>query len=108
MIAALGPRILGGHGDEGHRIAQLWWLMFGLAAAVYVIVAAFVIIALQRGRRRERGARPDLAPARSDAGFIWVGGVIVPVLILTLLGVVTVTTTAGLRAPHADSATSRR
>jgi cytochrome c oxidase subunit 2 len=77
--------------------------MFGLAAAVYVIVAAFVLLAVLRGRRRERDGRPDLAPARSDAGFIWVGGVIVPVLILTVLGVVTVTTTAGLRSPTRDA-----
>jgi cytochrome c oxidase subunit 2 len=99
----ISPHLLGGHADEGHRIGELWWLMFGLAAAVYVIVAAFVIIALLRGRHRDRGARPDLAPARSDSGFIWIGGVIVPVLILSLLGVVTVTTTAGLREPKPDA-----
>jgi cytochrome c oxidase subunit 2 len=99
----IDPHILGGHGDEGHRIAELWWLMFGLAAVVYVVVAAFVILAVLRGRRRERGDEVELRAARSDAGFIWIGGVIAPVLILTLLGVVTVTTTAGLRTPHRDA-----
>jgi cytochrome c oxidase subunit 2 len=103
IASVIPPHILGGHGDEGHRIGQLWWLMFGLAAAVYVIVAAFVILAVLRGRRRDRVEHPDLSPARSDAGFIWVGGVIVPVLILSLLGVVTVTTTAGLRNPKPDA-----
>ena len=80
------------HGSEARHIAGLWWLMFGLAAGVYVVVAGFIIVAAIRGRRG--------APRRSrisQSMFITVGGVLVPTLILLVLAVVTVTTTGALR-----------
>ena len=43
-------------GSEAQRIAGVWWLMFILAAAVYVIVAGFIMLSALRGRRVE--ARP--------------------------------------------------
>jgi cytochrome c oxidase subunit 2 len=101
-LAACGndksPSALDAHGDEAKRIAGVWWLMFGLAAVVYVVVAGFVIAASLRGRHvkaedRERTIRDDL--------FIWAGGIIVPIAILALLAVVTVHTGAALRNPKA-------
>jgi cytochrome c oxidase subunit 2 len=80
------------HGSEARHIAGLWWLMFGLATGVYVVVAGFIIIAALRGRRG--------TPRRSrisQSMFIVVGGVVVPTLILLVLAVVTVTTTSALR-----------
>ena len=84
-------------GSEAHRIADVWWLMFGLATAVYIVVAGFILYASTRGRRR--GAEPSRL---SDNAFIWIGGVFVPVLILAVLAVVTVSTTEALRKPAAD------
>jgi cytochrome c oxidase subunit 2 len=68
-----------------------------LAAGVYVIVAAFIFIAILRGRRTETG-RPSRV---KDDTFIWVGGIGVPVVILAILAGVTVTTTRVLRNPDA-------
>ncbi len=79
-------------------MAGVWWLMFVLAAIVYVVVAGLVITAVVRGRRRAAAERPDAA---GDERFIWVGGVVLPVLILAVLAVVTVSTTRDLRAAQA-------
>jgi len=84
-------------GSEAHRIADVWWLMFGLATAVYVIVAGFILYASTRGRRR--GAEESRL---HDNAFIWIGGVFAPVLILAVLAVVTVSTTEALRKPARD------
>jgi cytochrome c oxidase subunit 2 len=85
-------------GSEADRIAGAWWLMFGLACAVYVIVAGLIVYAATRGRRT-RSTESRLQPNT----FIWVGGVAVPLVILLVLAVVTVHTTAALRKPAADA-----
>jgi cytochrome c oxidase subunit 2 len=104
VVAVLGygacssgsPSMLDEHGQEARHVAAVWWLMFALAAGVYVIVAAFIFVALLRGRRTATGK-----PSRfKDDTFIWVGGIGVPVVILALLAVVTVTTTRVLRNPE--------
>jgi cytochrome c oxidase subunit 2 len=104
VLAACGndssPSAMDPHGDEAKRIAGVWWLMFGLAVVVYVVVAGFVIVSSLRGRRRG-GDEPRDKPLR-DSAFIWIGGIIVPVAILALLAVVTVHTGAALRNPKAD------
>jgi cytochrome c oxidase subunit II len=85
-------------GSEADRIAGAWWLMFGLAAFVYVVVAGLIVYSTVRGRRRS--ARPS--ELREDA-FIWIGGVVAPVVILFVLAVVTVHTTDALRRPARDA-----
>ena len=90
------PNALGPHGSEARHIAGVWWLMFGLAAAVYVVVAGFIVVGALRGRRTEHG-RPSRI---GDTAFIWIGGILVPVAILAVLAVVTVTTTRVLRTAH--------
>ena len=44
MLDAAGP--------ESARIARLWWLMLSVAAAVYVVVIAWAVLAFRRGRRQ--------------------------------------------------------
>ncbi|MGI9034116.1 MAG: cytochrome c oxidase subunit II [Acidimicrobiales bacterium] len=90
------PSMLSGQGPEARRVAGVWWLMFGLATAVYVIVAAFIVIAIIR--RRQPEGEEESGP--KDDTFIWFGGIIVPVAILALLAVVTVQTTSDLRRPQ--------
>jgi len=85
--------VLGGHGSESTRIGGVWWLMFGLSAAVYAGVSAFIIAAVVRGRH----AAPQPPDARQDERFIWLGGLLMPVLVLAVLAVVTVTSTRDLR-----------
>ena len=84
-------------GSEASRIAGVWWLMFGLAAGVYVVVAGFIIHAATRGRRKNgRESRLD------ENRMIWLGGVVGPLVILLVLAVVTVDTTRALRRASPD------
>ena len=92
------PSIVDPHGPEAHRIASVWWLMFALAAGVYVIVAGFILFAVVRGRRSE-GGKPSRV---SDNTFIWWGGIIVPVVILAVLAVETVSAVSDVRKPEAS------
>ena len=92
-VVVVASSALSGDGSESSRIGGLWWLMFGLSAAVYVVVAGFILVAVVRGRR----AGPEPPDARKDERFIWIGGLLMPVLILAVLAVVTVTSTRDLR-----------
>ena len=89
--------IVNGKGSEADRIANVWWLMFGLAVFVYVVVAAFILYASTRGHRKGQ-----TTSRLRDNAFIWIGGVVGPVVILAVLAVVTVTTTSDLRRPSGN------
>src|SRR4051812_27460177 len=74
-----GHAITSPHGSEARRIASVWWLMFSMAAGVYVIVAGFIVFAIARGRRKAAAAgshsdSDDPVPSRvADSTFIWWG-----------------------------------
>jgi len=91
--------VLGGKGSESTSIGGVWWLMFGLSAAVYVAGAGFIIVAVMRGRH----SGPQPPDARQDERFIWLGGLLMPVLVLAVLAVVTVSTTRHLRPEDANA-----
>lgn len=87
------PDALKPEGPAAESVASVAWLMFGMATAVYVVVAGFIIFGALRGTK----------PSRiSDNAFIWIGGLLVPIAILSLLAVVTVKTTDTLRKPASD------
>jgi cytochrome c oxidase subunit 2 len=90
------PAITDPKGSEAHTIAGVWWLMFGLATAVYVVVGGFILVAAFRGRGSEEGKASRIR----DNTFIWVGGLIVPALILLVLGAATVHASNSLRKPE--------
>ncbi|MDQ6797299.1 MAG: cytochrome c oxidase subunit II [Actinomycetota bacterium] len=111
LAAACGgnpPSMLDGRAGEARRVAGVWWLMFTLATVVYVVVAAFIVVAVVRGRHRRASETGDVEkagpgrPSERDGGpkddtFIWFGGIVAPVIILGVLAVVTVNTTGVLR-----------
>jgi len=93
------PSITDPKGSEAHTIAGVWWLMCGLAAAVYIVVGGFILVAAFRGR-----GTPEGRPSRiRDNTFIWVGGIIVPALILLVLGAATVHASNTLRKPEKNA-----
>jgi cytochrome c oxidase subunit 2 len=98
-LAACGdgsPSMFDSQGPESRSIRGVSVLMFVLAGAVYVIVSAFIVVAIVRGRRRAEQAEPAKEP--KDDTFIWWGGIVAPVVILAVLAVVTIRTTQDLRA----------
>ena len=97
-LLAAGPSLLDPHGPEARRIAGIWWLMFGIAAGVYLVVGGFILAGILRGRRTATGKDSRI----SERAFIWVGGIVVPTAILGVLAVVTVQGTTHLRTPQHD------
>ncbi len=87
------PSMLNTHGPEARTVSRVWWLMFVLAAVVYVVVAGFIVVAVLRGRRTGRSRKEP-----KDDTFVWFGGIVVPVIILGVIAVVTVNTTQALRS----------
>ena len=75
LAAGNSPTTLSGAGSESKHLATVWWIMFGLAVGVYLVVGGLIIVASVRGRRR--GAVEG--PRRLDDYFIWIGGLGVPV-----------------------------
>jgi cytochrome c oxidase subunit 2 len=66
-------------GPAAARIESLWWLVFWIATAVFVIVVGLLVAALLRGRRQEAEIRTDV---RWGEPFIVVSGVVLPSLLL--------------------------
>jgi cytochrome c oxidase subunit 2 len=89
------PSVLDASGSEARRLEGVWWLMFGVAAAVYVVVAGLILFAIIRNRRT--GPRPSRV---NDNAFVVIGGLVVPLAILMVIAVVTVHTTAEVRQPE--------
>lgn len=105
------PSMLDHHGSEAESIAGIWWVMFALAAGVYLVVGGLVVVAVLRRPRHDdaeaAGAgglvEEDAHSERLDARWLWIGGVVAPVLILSVIAVLTVTTTRNLRAVEDDA-----
>jgi len=80
------PSMLSPHSPEARRIASTWWLMFALAVAVYIVVAALIAIAvLRRGENVD-----DQRRRRFENRFILIGGLVIPIAILGITAVATV------------------
>ncbi len=89
------PSMLDGHSPESRRISGLWWLMFGLAVVVEVLVVALVVVAMLRRRVRAVDdtvpiERIDPAGQRRDHRFLLIGGLVLPTLVLGVVAVQTV------------------
>ena len=96
------PSVLDPHSPQARRISHLFWLMLGLAAGVYVLVMAFVLFALRHSTRsRPSGpppGPPEETPATRQRGnwFILLGGLAMPIVVLSVVAVSTVGTTRAL------------
>lgn len=82
-----GPSILRGAGSESHRVLGVWWLLLALAVLVALFVLGLIVVALVRKGR----GRVD------ENRWIIAGGVVLPVVVLSVLAVATVQATADLR-----------
>lgn len=81
-------------GPDAGGVAVVWWLMFGIGTAVYVVVLVTLGLALRRGRLAERG--DGRRPSRvAGMPLLLVGGVAAPALVLVWL-----TTTTAVMGPR--------
>jgi cytochrome c oxidase subunit 2 len=96
---AEAPSALHPQGPAAERIATLWWIMLGVAAAIYVLVLALLGVALFR--RRSDDPDSERRPASRQA-LILGGGVIMPAVVLLGLFGLTLGTMAALAAPEGE------
>ncbi len=77
------PSILDARGPAAARIESLWWLLFWLGTAVYIVVMAALLFALFRSRkdREEHNQRDE---PRWRRVMLW-GGLVIPALILVVV-----------------------
>jgi cytochrome c oxidase subunit 2 len=78
---AHAPSTLKAEGSATRTIDGLWWFMFWIASAVFVIVMAILVASLLRRRRRTEIDRSD----RRSETFVLVSGAAIPFVILTVL-----------------------
>src|SRR5687768_9130062 len=86
-------------GIQAARISHLWWVMFWICAAVWVLVAVTAMIAIYRGRA---GAAANTSDSRI-ARYVAVAGAVSLVTLVGLLfqSVVTGRALDTLRSPNA-------
>jgi cytochrome c oxidase subunit 2 len=97
---AHSPTTISHDGPTAGRVTGLWWLMLGLAAVVCVVVAVLFVWGMFSRRRR---GEPDEEP-RWSLRMILIGGLIVPLVVLTFLWVLTLQI---LRANSAPATSAR-
>jgi cytochrome c oxidase subunit 2 len=96
LSSCTSPSALDPHGYGENHIATLAWIMFILAAIIFVIVMGLLFYAILR--RRRRGVESALA-GRGANIFVAVGGVIIPLIVLIVLFGLTLHTMRALSAP---------
>lgn len=96
------PSALDPQGAAAATIADLWWLMFWLGTAVFVVVTALLLLIVFTHRRRGAMMEPDLR-APDHRTWIWWGGVIIPAIILGVTLFFTLRTHIALAYPPAPA-----
>jgi cytochrome c oxidase subunit II len=100
-------------GPAADTAATIWWILFWLGMAVYVVVMVLVVLAFRRGRRQvdtDRVLVDGVAGDDIDArgGVPWklvvFGGIVGPALVLLVLNVVTAPLSAAMGDRGASAA----
>ncbi len=86
--SVLGAGALDPQGPVAQAMADLWWLMLAIGAAVFVLFMVLLGVGLFRRRRPAEGAQPD--PRRRIRAWIIGGGVIMPAVVVVVVFAATV------------------
>jgi len=77
------PSILRASGLGALDIERLWWVLFAISTAVFVIVMALVVLAVVRRNRPPEEAAEREEEVAWGGRFILLAGVVIPAVILT-------------------------
>jgi cytochrome c oxidase subunit 2 len=93
------PSALDPKGPGAARVAGLWWLLFWISAGVFTLVTLLVGVALSR----RRGDRGTLVRRGGGERLIVLGGVVLPLVVLSFVYVVGLRDLRALGTPaHTD------
>jgi cytochrome c oxidase subunit II len=114
------PNMLDPRGPMAAEVADLWWLMFWLALAVFVAVMVLLFLALYKSLSRkdnpgEGYPRPDYLRAENSSedeprpfvtrpSYLLIAGVLIPGIILFFLLIVSVRTGLAILGPSPQNA----
>lgn len=101
----MAPRsVLDPAGSSARTIEDLWWLMLAAGGAVFVIVAVALYVGLRRDPASpdDRGGAPEATDRLDGATRGWIvgGGVVLPVVAITVVLVATVVAMRTIEADH--------
>jgi cytochrome c oxidase subunit II len=91
------PNALAPRGQGAREIANLWWLMFGLATVVSLLVIGLLIGTWVRSRRPDD--EHEVMDEQAGRRWILYGGIVLPVVVLLPVSFVTVRTGARIANP---------
>jgi len=66
-MTGIAPSVLDPAGPQAAHISQLWWLMFWVSTAVFVLVLGFLFAAFVRGSRTRVAVTADRTLTRAVA-----------------------------------------
>jgi cytochrome c oxidase subunit 2 len=98
---ATAPTYLHASGYIGERLATLGWVLLSIASVVVVAVGVLVLVAILR--RRPAGD-PRRMSSSGGLGWILIGGIAVPSVILLGVTIYSVRVLAATARPHAEPA----
>ena len=75
------PWALSRSGTAAANITGLWWILFGLGTAVFVVVIGLLLYIIFTRRQRLNDDEVDLRPVNGRPWILW-GGIIIPLIIL--------------------------
>lgn len=87
-------------GPHAATLADLWWLLFGMASAVFIGVMTYLVYALFRSRKAS--VKNAGAPPSHPRSVVW-GGIVMPAIVLTIVFTATVRTLWALSTPEQES-----
>jgi cytochrome c oxidase subunit II len=89
------PSVIAPQGPAAARIADLWWILLAVGSAIFVLVMAILLTALLR----RRGDDDTLARPPSSSRMIILGGIVMPLVVLSGVLALTVNTLLALSTP---------
>lgn len=94
------PSTLSPAGPAAAYLASLWWVMFALGAAIFVLVIGLLAASYLRGRRATSTTQPD--SENGDTGKAWLirGGFILPLVVLAIVFGYTIYVLAAVENPQ--------
>jgi cytochrome c oxidase subunit 2 len=98
------PSALNPHGVGAVRIAELWWVMFVLGTAIFLLVIGLLFAALLRGRRGISTTMPDSSDGDTGRNWPIFGGIALPVVVIGIVFGYSIYTLAAIENPQSKPA----
>jgi len=97
------PSSLDTQGPGAARIAGLWWVMLGFGVLITILVFVLLTAAILRRRRATSETPPDTNEKIGIGWLIW-GGIVLPLVVLSVVFVLTIGVLAVVNNPQGQPA----